>query len=62
MGVFEVAVADAELIQLISQGATEHEFREQIRRTETPDLNADALSKVAAGLTSLEEARKMTWA
>jgi len=61
VGVFEVALADAELVQLISQGATEHEVREQIRRSATPDLNADALSKVAAGLTSLDEARKMTW-
>jgi type II secretory ATPase GspE/PulE/Tfp pilus assembly ATPase PilB-like protein len=61
VGIFEVALADAELIQLISQGATEHEVREQIRRSGTPDLYADVLAKAAAGLTSRDEARKMTW-
>jgi general secretion pathway protein E len=61
VGVFEVVLADAELVQLITQGATEHEVREQIRRSGTPELNADALAKVASGLTSLPDARKMTW-
>ena len=61
VGIFEVVLADAELVQLITQGATEHEVREQIRRAGTPDLTVDALAKVAAGLTSLDEARKMTW-
>jgi general secretion pathway protein E len=62
IGIFEVALADAELVQLITQGATEQDVRAQIRRTGTPDLTLDALSKVSAGLTSLDEARQMTWA
>jgi general secretion pathway protein E len=61
IGVFEVVGADAELVPLITQGATEREVREQIRRGGTPELTVDALAKVAAGLTSLDEARKMTW-
>jgi len=62
IGVFEVVLADPDLVQLITQGATEQEVRDQIRRTGTPDLTLDALSKVTSGLTSLDEARKMTWA
>ena len=61
VGVFEVVLADAELVQLINEGATEHEVREQIRHSGTPDSNSNALNKVAAGLTSLDEAKKMTW-
>jgi general secretion pathway protein E len=62
IGIFEVVLADPDLVQLITQGATEQEVRDQIRRTGTPDLTLDALSKVTSGLTSLDEARKMTWA
>jgi type II secretory ATPase GspE/PulE/Tfp pilus assembly ATPase PilB-like protein/nucleotide-binding universal stress UspA family protein len=61
IGVFEVALADAELTQLITSGATEHQIREQIRQTGTASLTTDALTKAACGLTSLDEARKMTW-
>jgi type II secretory ATPase GspE/PulE/Tfp pilus assembly ATPase PilB-like protein len=61
VGVFEVALADAELAQLIARGATERDVREQIRQSGTPDLSTDALAKVALGLTSLDETRKMTW-
>jgi type II secretory ATPase GspE/PulE/Tfp pilus assembly ATPase PilB-like protein len=62
IGIFEVVLADANLVQLITQGATEQDVRDHIRRTGTPDLTLDALSKVASGLTSLDEARQMTWA
>jgi type II secretory ATPase GspE/PulE/Tfp pilus assembly ATPase PilB-like protein len=62
IGIFEVVLADPDLVQLITQGATEQEVRDHIRRTGTPDLTLDALSKVTSGLTSLDEARKMTWA
>jgi type II secretory ATPase GspE/PulE/Tfp pilus assembly ATPase PilB-like protein/nucleotide-binding universal stress UspA family protein len=62
IGIFEVVLADADLVQLITQGATEQEVRDQIRRTGTPDLTLDALAKLTSGLTSLDEARKMTWA
>ena len=61
IGVFEIVLPDAELVQCISQGATEHEIRKQIRQMGTPDLTADALGKVASGLTSADEARMMTW-
>jgi type II secretory ATPase GspE/PulE/Tfp pilus assembly ATPase PilB-like protein len=43
-------------------GSTEQEIRDQIRQTGTPSLTTDALTKAASGLTSLDEARKMTWA
>ena len=60
IGVFEVISADIELIRLITHGATEQDVREWIRRSGTPALTADALAKVASGLTSLNEARRMT--
>lgn len=62
VGIFEAVLADAELVQQIAQGSTEHEVRELIRRNGTPDLMVDALAKVSSGVTSLDEARKMTWA
>src|SRR4029079_10121337 len=60
IGVFEVISADIELIRLITHGATEQDVREWMRQSGPPALTADALAKVASGLTSLNEARRMT--
>jgi len=61
IGVFEVVLADDGLLREIACGAPEHELREYIRRLGTADLTSDALTKVCAGVTSLDEAMKMCW-
>jgi type II secretory ATPase GspE/PulE/Tfp pilus assembly ATPase PilB-like protein/nucleotide-binding universal stress UspA family protein len=61
VGVFEVVLADDGLLREIARGAAEHELREYIRRLGTADLTSDALTKVCAGVTSLDEATKMCW-
>jgi type II secretory ATPase GspE/PulE/Tfp pilus assembly ATPase PilB-like protein/nucleotide-binding universal stress UspA family protein len=61
IGVFEVVLADDGLLREIARGAAEHELREYIRRLGTADLTSDALTKVCAGVTSLDEAMKMSW-
>jgi len=61
VGVFEVVPADAEIVQLIAQGASEHDVRQQLRRCGTPELTADALLKVAEGVVCIDDAMKMIW-
>jgi type II secretory ATPase GspE/PulE/Tfp pilus assembly ATPase PilB-like protein len=59
VGVFEVVPPTEEVSLQIARGAVEHELRELIRGSGTPDLMADALMKVCAGITSLDEAARM---
>ena len=59
IGVFEVVVADDNLANLIASGSTEHELRDLIRQSGTPDLTSDALTKVFDGITDLSEALAM---
>lgn len=59
IGIFEVVLADDELLEEIARGASEHELRDYIRRAGTADLTTDALSKVIGGITSLDEALRM---
>ena len=61
IGVFEVVVADDEILCEIAGGAAEHELRHRIRSSGTPDLMADAFSKVCDGSTTIEEAIRMRW-
>jgi type II secretory ATPase GspE/PulE/Tfp pilus assembly ATPase PilB-like protein len=60
-GVFEVVVANDEIVNEISQNATEHHLRQRIRDSGTPDLMTDALGKVAEGVTSIDEMMRMRW-
>lgn len=59
IGIFEVVLAEEELLQEIARNAPEHELRDYIRRSGTLDLTNDALAKVAAGITTLDEALRM---
>jgi type II secretory ATPase GspE/PulE/Tfp pilus assembly ATPase PilB-like protein len=59
IGIFEVALAEESLLRETARGADEHELREMIRATGIPDLTTDALTKVTAGLTSLDEVTRM---
>ena len=43
----------------LERDASEHDLRDHIRRTGTPDLTTDAFSKVTCGITSLDEALRM---
>jgi type II secretory ATPase GspE/PulE/Tfp pilus assembly ATPase PilB-like protein len=61
IGVFEAVLADAELVRQVAEGAPEHEIRQQIRHRGISELTGNALVKVADGLTSIEEATRMTW-
>ena len=61
LGVFEVVVADDEILRQIASGAAEHELRQQFRRSGMPDLMADAYNKICDGSTTIEEAMKMCW-
>jgi type II secretory ATPase GspE/PulE/Tfp pilus assembly ATPase PilB-like protein len=61
IGIFEVAVADSALRELIARGASEEEIREVIRAAGVPSLSHDGLIKALAGLTSLEEVQQMRW-
>ncbi len=62
IGVFEVVVAENEITSRIADGVTEHELRQLIRQSGTPDLTADAMTKVCEGITSLREAQEIRWA
>ncbi len=62
IGVFEVVVAEDDITNLIASGSTEHELRQLIRQSGTPDLTSDALTKVRDGITDLSEALEMRWA
>ncbi len=59
IGVFEVVLADDGFSQEIARGASERELREYIRRSGTPDLTTDALTKACNGFISFDEAIRM---
>ncbi len=62
IGVFEVMTPNRALCQAIEQDASEDDLRHLIREQDIPTLASDALDKVRAGVTSLAEARGMSWA
>ena len=55
IGVFEVVMPEAGIIQSIESGKPEDEVRAEIRSHGISSLEMEALRKVAVGLTSLEE-------
>lgn len=59
IGIFEVLLADDKFLEQIVRGASEHDLRNHLRQSGTPDLTTDALTKASSGLTSLDEALKM---
>lgn len=61
IGVFEVALINRTIRDSISQGASELAIRQLLRGEGTPSLHADALRKVAAGVTSLSEVQQYHW-
>jgi type II secretory ATPase GspE/PulE/Tfp pilus assembly ATPase PilB-like protein/nucleotide-binding universal stress UspA family protein len=61
VGVFEVALPNRAVREAIEQGAAEEELRDLLRTNGTRSLSADALTKVSEGVTTLDEARSMTW-
>ncbi len=61
IGIFEVVLPDRALREAIEGGAAEDELRDLLRSGGTPSLLADALAKVRDGITTLDEARSMTW-
>ena len=61
VGIFEVVLPNRAIREAIEGGAAEDELRDLLRSHETRSLLADAFTKVRDGITSLEEARSMTW-
>jgi type II secretory ATPase GspE/PulE/Tfp pilus assembly ATPase PilB-like protein/nucleotide-binding universal stress UspA family protein len=61
IGVFEVIAMDAGIRSAISAGATESDLRGLFTDRGMVSLNADALAKVAGGITDLDEAMRVRW-
>jgi len=61
IGVFEIAPLDGPLAEAVAGGRRESELRALMRENGMRGLRADALEKVAAGLTTLEEVRAIGW-
>lgn len=55
IGLFEMLVLDEEFSQKISQGDSEEQFAELMRRREMPSILDDAIEKMRTGTTSLHE-------
>ncbi|MBP9722467.1 MAG: type II secretion system ATPase GspE [Gammaproteobacteria bacterium] len=53
-GIYELAVIDDQMQQLIHQGASEQELEREARKT-NQSMSSDGIKKVLAGLTSVEE-------
>jgi general secretion pathway protein E len=60
-GVFETVVIDDALAKCVSAGAQMQQVRDAVRKTGTPSLLADALAKVAVGVTTVEEVLQFHW-
>ncbi len=60
VGIYEIMVADAELRRLINRTATETEIREYLAQSGWRTLREKALDVVDRGLTTLEEAMRVT--
>jgi type II secretory ATPase GspE/PulE/Tfp pilus assembly ATPase PilB-like protein len=54
-GIFELAILNEEIRQLILDRATRHDISEAIRNKGTATLYQDALKKVVKGVTTYEE-------
>ena len=61
IGVFEVALIQGELADAIAGGDAEAALRDLLRSRGVINLTADAFTKAAAGLTSVDEALSVHW-
>ena len=61
VGVFEVVLPSAALVDKIVAGLPENELRGAIRAAGTPSLLADVLTKIREGVTTFDEMGRMTW-
>jgi len=61
VGIFEVVLPNRAIREAIESGAAEDELRDLLRTHGTRSLLAGAFMNVRDGITSLEEARSMTW-
>lgn len=61
VGVFEVVLPSAALVDKIVAGLPENELRSAIRAAGTPSLLADVLTKIREGVTTFDEMGRMTW-
>jgi type II secretory ATPase GspE/PulE/Tfp pilus assembly ATPase PilB-like protein/nucleotide-binding universal stress UspA family protein len=62
IGIFEAVAPERGFREAIESGGSEDELRNLIRSAGTVSLRSDALAKVQAGVTTLDELRAMTWA
>lgn len=58
-GIYELLVMDDEVRELIHEGASEPQIEKAIR-VHTPSIRGDGLSKVLAGVTTIEEVLRVT--
>ena len=61
VGVFETVAVDKKMAHAVTAGKSLEQLRQCIRDGGTPSLLADALGKVAAGLTTIEEVFQFHW-
>jgi len=61
LGVFEVAGIDDNTARVIAEGAEAQKIRQIFRDAGVQTLVADALQKVARGITSMEEVLRLYW-
>ncbi|MBV8781778.1 MAG: type II/IV secretion system protein, partial [Phycisphaerae bacterium] len=60
IGIYELFVPDDSMFERISQGASLNELREMARTAGMTTLRLDGISKVVAGITTLEEVYRVT--
>jgi len=60
VGVFEIITSDLKIMSAIEEGDSEDHLRQLINSRGICSMRKDALSKVSAGITSLEEVATMT--
>lgn len=61
VGVFEVALIDEKLSNAIAGGDSENHLKDLLRSNGVTSLTADALTKAAEGITSVDEALAVHW-
>lgn len=59
IGIYEVALPNALIVDAIAAGAAEDDLRRMIRSQGTMSLQGDALDKVRSGITSFDEYRSL---
>lgn len=60
LALFELVAINKELTEMIIKGAGETELIDEVRRQGIPDIREQGLSRIKAGLTTIEEVVKVT--